>query len=648
MIYLFAAVLADHWLVSGGFGFWGRFLLWAILLVAGGTYFVIKLWPAIAYRINPIFAAETIEKSKPTLKNSLINFLLLRGHEREVAPIVYRAMEQRAAADLKQVQVDVAVDRHNILRGGYVLMALLVAFCLYLILSPKNPFISAERILWPWSRVHAPTRVTIFNVQPGDTTAFNGDAVTVSAEVHGLKEGEPVLLHFSTADGQVIDQTVPMKQEKGQYRHQGQLPPGELGLQQDYTYSVSAGDFRTETYRIEVQIPPAIVVDRLEYRYPPYTGLPDRVAVRQGDIRAIEGTEVTIRAEANQPIRRASLDLNCLGNLRRPMDAKDKTATGRLTLKMSAEDASKPEFESYQIRFTDAKGRENRRPIRHRIEVLPDLPPEVTVVEPEKEETQVAADGKLEIQVRASDPDFALRRVAIQAERDGQKLDLPPMLDIKAPQPGKTGEFVGRFDFEPAKLDLKGGDRVEFWAEAEDNKEPTANCPVTTKKTIVIVSPENRRPNANQPRLAKRDNPPGGKADQDNSADKQENQQPQRQPDEEHNPPEKQQPNPGEKKPENKDRQNPEEKQKPNEQNQPENQQEKQQTENGSASESAQPGQGGEQAKDGSKGNSRDKDQQAAEQQNQKVDPDAQAGDAMRKILDDIEKEKQQNNQLSR
>ena len=81
--------------------------MWAILLAAGGTYFVIKLWPAIAYRINPIFAAETIEKSKPSLKNSLINFLLLRGHEREVAPIVYRAMEQRAAADLKQVQVDV-------------------------------------------------------------------------------------------------------------------------------------------------------------------------------------------------------------------------------------------------------------------------------------------------------------------------------------------------------------------------------------------------------------------------------------------------------------------------------------------------------------------------------------------------------------
>ena len=102
LVYLFAGIIADQWLLSGGFGFWGRFLLWAVLILAGGTYFVIKLWPAIAYRINPIFAAETIEKSKPTLKNSLINFLLLRGHEREVVPVVYRAMEQRAAADLSK------------------------------------------------------------------------------------------------------------------------------------------------------------------------------------------------------------------------------------------------------------------------------------------------------------------------------------------------------------------------------------------------------------------------------------------------------------------------------------------------------------------------------------------------------------------
>ena len=52
--------------------------------------------------------------------------------------------------------------------------------------------------------------MTIDNVQPGDTVAFHGDFVAVSADVRGLNEDEPVLLHYSTADGEMVDQVVPM------------------------------------------------------------------------------------------------------------------------------------------------------------------------------------------------------------------------------------------------------------------------------------------------------------------------------------------------------------------------------------------------------------------------------------------------------
>ena len=37
--YLFAAALADHWLVTGGLGFWWRLLLWAILIVCRRSIF---------------------------------------------------------------------------------------------------------------------------------------------------------------------------------------------------------------------------------------------------------------------------------------------------------------------------------------------------------------------------------------------------------------------------------------------------------------------------------------------------------------------------------------------------------------------------------------------------------------------------------
>ena len=75
------------------------------------------------------------------------------------------------------------------------------------------------------------------------------------------------------------------------------------------------------------------------------------------------------------------------------MTAAGKTATGTLTLAYGPDDPSKPQHESYQLLFTDVKGHGNTRPIRYRIDVIRDLPPEVKFTSPEQEEVQVPADG---------------------------------------------------------------------------------------------------------------------------------------------------------------------------------------------------------------------------------------------------------------
>ena len=75
------------------------------------------------------------------------------------------------------------------MRLGYVLVALVVLFALYLALSPKSPLVSVGRVLWPWSSVPAPTRVTIDDIRPGDTVAFFGDTLDVSADVNGPPRG---------------------------------------------------------------------------------------------------------------------------------------------------------------------------------------------------------------------------------------------------------------------------------------------------------------------------------------------------------------------------------------------------------------------------------------------------------------------------
>ena len=96
--------------------------------------------------------------------------------------------------------------------------------------------------------------------------------------------------------------------------------------------------------------------------------------------------------------------------------------------------------------------------------------------------------------VRASDPDYGLRYVTLQAEREGQqgqegqKLGLPVLLDRPKPDKAWPGLFTSRpYFFRPAELNLKAGDVVHYWATAEDNKEPRPNHSETGHQTIRII-----------------------------------------------------------------------------------------------------------------------------------------------------------------
>ena len=538
VVYLMAAAVIDHWIVSGGLGFVGRLVLLLVLLAAASAYFVRYVLPAIRFQVNPIFAAETLERSRlsignnRSLKNSLINFLLLRGHRREVLPVVYRALQQRAATDLSRVEIETAVDRKHVFRLAYVLVGVMAIGALYHVISPKNPLISAARVIWPFAALEAPTRVTIEDVRPGSVDAYFGDVIEVSAEIDGLKDDETVLLRYSSNDGQIVDQVIPMTLSAGAYRHRCELPPSEGGLRQSVTYHLTAGDCKTARFSVTARTAPAIVVKAVEYDYPEYTGIADWTAERKGgDLRAIEGTHVTITAETNREPRTAEIDFDCDGDPGQRMTVRDKEAVGRFMLSLIDDDPPRPKHESYQLRFTDVAGLSNPQPIRHRIEVIRDLPPVVDLLAPGAEDLQLPEDGRLAITVRATDPDFALRRVVLQTDamragkkqtgHQGERLSIPPLLDKL-----HEGEFKDTYYFEPAQFKLVAGDRVLYWVEAEDNKQPHPGRSRTVQRWITIIGADRGQPQQQpdargdrQPKEQPREAQPGERSEQDPQQD---------------------------------------------------------------------------------------------------------------------------------
>jgi hypothetical protein len=546
--FLLVIAVVDHWIVP--LGVWARWLLLSGMTVAAVWHFVAVVLPLLLGRINPIYAARTIEQSEPSLRNSLINYLMFREDRAGLRAGIFEALKQRAAADLSHVPVESAVDRTRLIRIGYALSAILALFAAYTILSPKNPLQTVRRVMLPWADIAPPTRVRIEDVQPGSEQVFHGDRVPVSAICYDLRTDEPVTLFYSSLDGRISDQTLALNRADTGLRYEGWLPPSEDGIQQDLIYRIEAGDAVTASYRLTVVPAPALLVQQIEYEYPSYTAQPKRIVERQGDVRGVEGTRVTIRAQANQPIRWATIVLDPYVNGDDTADATTEASNGNgsselismqydgqqawgsMTLEMQP-DGLRPKHTAYLLRFETESGQTNSRAPMYRIEVTRDLTPEIEILTPVQERIELPVDRGQPIEVRAIDPDYGLKTVQLRAVAGGVDLLTETLLDDAD---GRIGQVIASYQFEPWKHALRPGDAFVFWAVAADNRvsprtgQAEPNVARTKTYHVTILPPENPAAGGPEPTLAdpsedpnaspqQADDPMAGDTDPETSSD---------------------------------------------------------------------------------------------------------------------------------
>ncbi len=489
IVFLLFAAIIDSYIFDLGVA--GRIVALTVLVGASLWYFIATLLPMVTGRINPVYVASIIEESQPSLKNSLMNFLLLRGDPRGVHNAIFSALRQQAAAGVSQVNVSAAVDRSKIITTGYVLAAAVAIFAIYTVLQPNPlaPLETMRRIFAPLSAIERPTRVQITNIQPGDVSVFRGEHQLVSAVVHHLAEDQPVTLVYSTVDGVTVDRAVEMQLDEKSGEHRVLLDNAGEGLQQTLVYRIEAGDAVSPSHQLTVIDRPAIWVQSLEYDYPPQTGMKPRTEAppaNGGDIAGIEGTHVTIRATANMEIASAYLEFDpATGSTPRklPMQHEGKTASVKLPLQMNSK-RDGPLYSSYTVRFTPVGGKRSKIAAEpHQIEVTPDVAPEVEILHPVANPHKLQANGSVEIEIRAVDVDFGLRKISLQAElirRDGK--DTTPETDTRARKggllnkvlfehpSGVNGKQIATHRFEAATLRLQPGDLVRYRAVAFDNR----------------------------------------------------------------------------------------------------------------------------------------------------------------------------------
>lgn len=464
--YLFIVALLDHWVF--GLSTTGRLAALVVLLL-GVAWFVIRsVVPPLLQPVNPVYAAHTIEQAAPSLKNSLINLLLLRTREARVRPVILQGLERQATDRLATVPPELMVDRGALIRAGYCLVALVAVAAFYKVLSPKDPIQSVARVAAPWKSIDRPSRVEITEVDPGDSQAYRGETVTVSAQILGLKPDETPQVVFSTDDGQFVDRVVTMT-ERATHRFTAELSHGPRGLQQSMRYRIEAGDDVTGDYRIEVLNAPHIAIEQLTYQYPKYTGRAPLTLTNQGDISALEFTRVIVKAQANQRIGNASIEFFVNADDQKPtqsvpMRYDGDKATGAITLLLDA-DRKTPRFAAYQLRFSTRDGHRNTQPAVHRIQVTADLAPEIELLNPRSGELELPVNGQVTFEIRALDPDFAIQDLRLMGIVGSEE-----RLNRSLVDQAQSGQVIRKSQLKPTDLGLVAGDQLVVWASASDNR----------------------------------------------------------------------------------------------------------------------------------------------------------------------------------
>lgn len=198
---------------------------------------------------------------------------------------------------------------------------------------------------------------------------------------------------------------------------------------------------------------------RIRYEFPAYMGLPARdVLGAAGDLTAYPGTEIRIEGKTITPVKTGELVFFAAANAETPVRVpltvgSESTVSGRFIATVSG---------TYSFEFTTPDGEHLSERARRAVDLEPDLAPELVLLIPQAD-LEVNLNDSVPVVFRATD-DFGLGTIELvhQVRNKGE----PVRQRVQTLEAEK--QFQGDTQLELASLDLKPGDTVDVWVEAQD------------------------------------------------------------------------------------------------------------------------------------------------------------------------------------
>jgi hypothetical protein len=408
--------------------------------------FIIK---PVRQKLTEQDVALHIEQHYTDLEDRLVSSLQFGDQEREdaIAAHLINKLVTDTAEKTQELNFKKTVSKKRLQDYWGIAFLAMALVLIGLFIFPGQLNQALSRILSPWEKTK-PVMATEFVVSPGNAKILSGQNQLIDVKVSGRLV--PVALHYKRGESQWKEvDMIPDVEGKRKFTYE------LFNLTQTMQYYVTGRNVKSEIYTINVYEMPKITQVDVSYNYPEYTRLKPIVQQGTGDIRAVVGTIVQIRATTNKGIAEATLNLD--GKEPRPMAiTAGRTLTCDLTI---LEDAK------YKIKVICVDGFKNEDTTEYTITALKDEAPKVVITKPGRDIKATKVE-EVDVVVEATD-DFGVASVDLKYSI---KMDEETSAAIEFSQPGGDAKKVsGTHTFFLEELNLEPGDIIAYHAEALDN-----------------------------------------------------------------------------------------------------------------------------------------------------------------------------------
>jgi hypothetical protein len=421
---------------------------------------------AVRYLIGPFLGrlddarfALYVEERAPELRQVLVSAVheLATPEPARPSPALSGRLMAQALSEVRRLDAGPGLEGSRFRRAAGLLAGAAALAALLIAVGPPVLRDVARVLFIPWSEAAA-APVFAVQVEPGNATVPRGGALEIRATLRGFEaEGAELVLRADTASEWI---RLPMLRDSAAAEFTARL----FDLTSATEYYAESNEIRSRVYKLTIADLPAVSRFSLELRFPGYTGLPVERIEEGGDVAAVRGTTVSVRATTSRRVQSGSIRLDDGTTV--PMTA---DSAGLLTGSFRV---SRDGF--YRLDLVATDGTAVPGAIQYVVEALEDQPPGVRIEEPGRD-TKVTSVDEVTIAMRATD-DYGVGSLELHYAVNG---GAEKRIALSDSTPRRT-----RLDARAAhtlfleELGLKPGDLVSYFATAKDGGGNTASSDI--------------------------------------------------------------------------------------------------------------------------------------------------------------------------